>query len=631
MSILSSLYNGFSGLNIMGNNMQVLANNIANVNSVAYKSQRSQFEAVLASTLDPHPIGNGATLSTITTSSTVGNIDPTNIPTDMAINGSGFYLLREASAAAAEIYTRDGQFQLEPNSIDTDAYNLVSNMGYFLQGTNINSTAVPTPIGSFEDIVIKKISLPQETTSIRVAANIQDDIKKLESTNIPLYERWDGTKLTGTQPDPISSSDYDFSTAITIYDTVGDAHDLSIYFDHTSTAFEKEFLITCNPKEDRRLIGAGPGRYNDTATTTNKGAGALLYGVIDFNTTGDLESISCWNVPADANVDHTTPTNQIQLVRGEGDYSFSYNFTGSGTDTATTINFGTTPQPQSTISTAGARKNAPPLTAEMIASTTSWTSVYDSIGNQVNNGDIINFTGTTGDGTAVAYSYTVDTTKNVSDLLANLETQFQATATILDGKLELTDTEIGDSQLAVSSITYSDSNGNSPAVNASLAQIFGAQDTAFEAANQYRYHLIPPSTTSYASGSNTLYTNQDGYAASTLKDIAISAKGVISGVYAGGQKIEQARVSLARFTNLAGLKKIGEGILTMTSDAGTRTVGSAGESGLGGIIGRSLEMSNVDLNREFTELIRTQRTFQANSKTITTADEFYQEALRIKR
>jgi len=85
MSILSSLYNGFSGLNIMGNNMQVLADNIANVNSVAYKSQRSNFQAVLASTLDPQPIGNGATLGSIATSNTLGGIENTNKATDMAI------------------------------------------------------------------------------------------------------------------------------------------------------------------------------------------------------------------------------------------------------------------------------------------------------------------------------------------------------------------------------------------------------------------------------------------------------------------------------------------------------------------------------------------------------------------
>lgn len=617
MSILSSLYNGFSGMNIMGNNMQVLADNIANVNSIAYKSQRSSFQAMMASALDPMPIGNGAALGTINTSYTMGSIEATKMPTDMAINGAGFYILREATAAAGDIYSRDGQFQLVANSLDPEAYNLISNMGAFLQGTNLNSTATPTAAGTVEDILVKKISLPQKTTAIRVAANIEDDIKKLEASNIPLYERWDGTKLSGTQPDPLSAADYDFSTPMTIFDEAGDAHDLSIYFDHTSTVFEKEFLITCNPAEDLRFPGS------------NKGDGALLYGIIDFNTTGDLESIRSWNVPADANVDHTASTNQIQLARGEADYSFTYNFTG--TDTEATINFGTTPQPQSAISSAGARKNAPPLPAETIISTSSWATVHDSLGNQVNDGDVISFVGTTGDGTAVSYSYTIDLANEVADLLAELESRFQATAAIVEGKLELTDTVIGDSQLMISSISYADSSGNPPAVNPGLAQIFGPQGEAFEAANQYRYHLVPPSTTSYAASSSTLYTMQDGYAASTLQDIAISARGVITGIYADGQKIEQARVSLARFTNIAGLQRVGDGLLTMTPEAGTRTIASAGESGLGGILGRSLEMSNVDLNLEFTELIKTQRSFQANSKTVTTADEFYEEALRMKR
>ena len=106
---------------------------------------------------------------------------------------------------------------------------------------------------------------------------------------------------------------------------------------------------------------------------------------------------------------------------------------------------------------------------------------------------------------------------------------------------------------------------------------------------------------------------QDGFAASKLEDISINSRGVIAGIYANGQQIEQAQVVLATFTNLAGLKTMGEGIMLMTDQAGNRTVGTPGQSGtvLGEIIGRSLEMSNVDIGLEFANLIRTQRNFQA--------------------
>ncbi len=634
MSILSSLYNGFNGINRMSDNMTTLADNVSNLNSVAFKSRSVTFHEMMTTYNNTNQLGSGAELASVDTNFNVGNLEGSGISTNMAIDGGGYFLMRETTITTAELYTRDGQFDIAnyTGTTETNVYNIANQSGHYLQGLNLNSLA--TPSTDVTDVLVKSVSFPKATSAIDMAVNIEHDSNKVETTNIPLYEKWDGTKLTTTSPvtpDPLSSADYDYSSTLKIFDTVGDGFDLTIYFDHTSSNNEKEFIITCDPSLDKRLIGTTTNRYNSGATTTNKGAGALLYGVINFNVAGELEGINCWDVPADTTVDHTTATNQIQLQRGEGYYSFPFNFSGTGANQAATVNFGTTPQTQIITSQDSAKSNKLPDTLLDVGSTTLWSSVYDSSGNQVVSGDIINFTGTSGDGTAVAYSYTVDTTKAVSDLLTNLGTQFSATASVVNGQLQITDNTIGSSQLAITAITYSDANGNTPTTNTSLAQTFGAQSSSFDISPQDNFQFKEPATTSYANKSVETFIDQDGYASGRLEDIFIDSKGIIYGDYANGERIAQAQVMLANFTNQAGLKQFGNSIFQSTSDAGTRTIGAPGQSTLGKIIGSTLEMSNVDLSEQLTMLIQTQRNLQANSKSITTADEFYETALTLKR
>ncbi|MDD2629260.1 MAG: flagellar hook-basal body complex protein, partial [Limnochordia bacterium] len=91
------------------------------------------------------------------------------------------------------------------------------------------------------------------------------------------------------------------------------------------------------------------------------------------------------------------------------------------------------------------------------------------------------------------------------------------------------------------------------------------------------------------------------------------------------------QVALATFPNPAGLSKVGGTSFSESLNSGTAQLGEPQSGGRGRIIPESLEMSNVDLVQEFTEMITTQRGFQANSRVITTSDELLQETLSIKR
>lgn len=126
-------------------------------------------------------------------------------------------------------------------------------------------------------------------------------------------------------------------------------------------------------------------------------------------------------------------------------------------------------------------------------------------------------------------------------------------------------------------------------------------------------------------------TGQNGRPAGTLSSYALNEDGSLMGTFSNGESKVLARISLAGFTNPGGLEKVGSSQFRPTANSGQATVGQAGSDGLGGIISGALEMSNVDLSQEFTNLIVAQRGFQANARIITTSDEVLQELTNLKR
>ncbi|WP_276623860.1 flagellar hook-basal body complex protein [Syntrophomonas wolfei] len=125
--------------------------------------------------------------------------------------------------------------------------------------------------------------------------------------------------------------------------------------------------------------------------------------------------------------------------------------------------------------------------------------------------------------------------------------------------------------------------------------------------------------------------SQNGYPEGTLTGYTVGIDGVIRGSYDNGETRDLARVALANFQNPAGLAQIGGTIFQKSVNSGEARINPPTESGMGKIVPSSLEMSNVDLSEEFTDMITTQRGFQANSRIITTSDEMIQELVNLKR
>ncbi len=142
---------------------------------------------------------------------------------------------------------------------------------------------------------------------------------------------------------------------------------------------------------------------------------------------------------------------------------------------------------------------------------------------------------------------------------------------------------------------------------------------------------VVDSMTQFAEKSSTKAFRQDGYPMGYLENYKIDQSGIITGVYSNGTNRVLGQIALSSFTNPGGLEKAGENTYVVSNNSGEPRIGESGVAGKGKVIAGALEMSNVDLAEQFTDMIVTQRGFQANSKSITTSDQMLQELLTLKR
>jgi flagellar hook protein FlgE len=136
--------------------------------------------------------------------------------------------------------------------------------------------------------------------------------------------------------------------------------------------------------------------------------------------------------------------------------------------------------------------------------------------------------------------------------------------------------------------------------------------------------------TQYGGDTTAVATDQDGSAGASLRSYSIADDGTVTGVFSNGKSEVLAQIAIATFPNATGLMKGGEGHYTATAASGNPLMNIPGSGTAGTVVAGALEMSNVDLSTEFTNLIIAQRGFQANSKTISTSDEMLQSLVNLK-
>lgn len=146
---------------------------------------------------------------------------------------------------------------------------------------------------------------------------------------------------------------------------------------------------------------------------------------------------------------------------------------------------------------------------------------------------------------------------------------------------------------------------------------------------QIPLNIVPGNITTTAGNLNALFS-PNGTTQGAIESFSIGQSGEISGVFSNGRVETLGVLALAKFSNAAGLSKVGNNMFQDSVNSGTANIGTPGD-GYGTIASGALEMSNVDLSEEFTEMITAQRGFQANTRIITTSDEILQELINLKR
>lgn len=205
---------GLSGLNASSKALDVAGNNIANASTVGFKSSAAHFADVYGASLQGgggSQIGIGTTLAGVMQQYTQGNITATNNPLDIAINGTGFFGMTQNGAIT---YTRNGQFHL-----DKDGY-IINDQGRKLLGIVADSTGKIPDTPPKDQLRVDFVTgTPSQTTTVGVTANL--DSRQAIPTTSPF--------------DPTNTKTYNSSTAMTVYDSLGNPHTLAYYFVRSST------------------------------------------------------------------------------------------------------------------------------------------------------------------------------------------------------------------------------------------------------------------------------------------------------------------------------------------------------------------------------------------------------------
>lgn len=191
------------------------------------------------------------------------------------------------------------------------------------------------------------------------------------------------------------------------------------------------------------------------------------------------------------------------------------------------------------------------------------------------------------------------------------------------------------------SVTDSAGNTSNPTGNIILQASYNVPDSNPDAnGNPYRQTInldlgtigsVENTITQSASKSTTKAYFQDGYTLGYLDNFSIDQNGIITGVYSNGSTRTIGQIAMASFTNQGGLEKKGDNTYAESINSGMANIGEARTAGKGSFLAGTLEMSNVDLTEQLTDMIVTQRGFESNAKTIQTGDSMLETVINLKR
>ena len=212
MSILNA---SVSGMMADTNWLSSISQNVANANTTGYKNVETNFSTLVDEVTNGQPEGGGVSTSQLSLNSLQGSVVSTTTPTDLAVQGAGFFVVSDASGAL--YLTRNGSFVPDASG------DLVNSAGYYLMGSNVQNGVSPLAANSLSDLqkvnVVSAGQTASPTTSASLTANLPSTATPVAAANLPSTNS--------------ANSTYSEATSLVVYDNLGSAHTINLYFTNT--------------------------------------------------------------------------------------------------------------------------------------------------------------------------------------------------------------------------------------------------------------------------------------------------------------------------------------------------------------------------------------------------------------
>ncbi len=699
--MMRSLFSGVSGLKTHQTRMDVIGNNIANVNTTAYKAQNMVFSDLLyqqtqaasganADTgrggINARQIGLGAKTAAINTAITrQGSAQSTNNPWDVMISGESFFIVNSGSQ---NFFTRDGSFTID------GAGNLVmASTGYRVMGWQVDPETGDIRADTVSALQVMNranlVSEPEATVNGIASGILDKNDTSVHSSagkamTLTFYDAL-GYSYTATMSIHALSQDGNYYVQL---DDIVNSDGVSLKTYYNVNDISQIATFGADEKIEETKVFALPSDGSVTYTDGTNGTGTYVvnynYGEIltGFDTNVMMamaDNLKVTNPAADGQVAaNTTVTMQGDVTLDKKILQEKYGLTYDEKEKQYYYNkpSGTAPNITYTRTALGPNLTATPPTG---ANATEWQTVLSKLGGNVTlatggtpagplltvdevgavtmsftatfqTNQASNFTASTGKfGVTLNYpadketimekAYGLHSTDNLKYNIEYVTPDGHASVTCSEeytGNKLVFDTQtgkfvyVGDQGQNAATLTFKGSTTDLTGANVDLGHF---SDISIDFSTVSNINNGKVSTVGMDSGDGSSNNLGSGRKRGELIGIEIGQDGKLTASYDNGITKLLGQIAVAKFANAAGLAKSGNNLYSTTMNSGEfdgigQDITADGE---GSMESGVLEMSNVDLAGEFTEMITTQRGFQANSRIITTSDSMLEELVNLKR
>ncbi|MFT7617170.1 MAG: flagellar hook protein FlgE [Planctomycetota bacterium] len=643
--MFTALRIGLTGLRVNQRYLDVIGNNLTNAETAGFKADRLTFSDVLYSTsraptgpsanlggVNGRQFGFGTQVASVDQSQTQGALLNTGRTFDLALQGSGFFVL---SNGTEDFYSRVGSLTLDRNS------NLVdSRTGFRVKNASGSSIRIDT------ESVAPAVASQNVTFAGNLPALKTGPLAEMQETSAA-FDEVQPAVLTGAATGSGDGSgelltlNLDSSQIVQIPLSAG-ATSL------TNVAAEINSYFSANPTTPNVTADASTGVLVLTSSTDGAGSkiaatgtGTLLADIgLNTNPTAVGQEFTATSATSLSNLDSNTADYangdviQITGINAAGNSvnsTFSFGPTGSGFDGETLGDLTAKIQTEFPGTTVALTPDGKITVESGVTGASDLTISLQDLNS--NSGSTLFSAQAFGTAQAGTGPDIRSTSITVFDSLGISHT--------LSGQFERQDDDTWNLELSVP-----DDEGT--LTGSPVTQISFGPNGAFQGSGLPQIDLVWNNTSSvqsvnldfgtvgdltgltqFGTQSSAQATTQDGYESGTLASMGVTSSGSIQGFYSNGAIIDLDSIGIAQFQNSAGLIREGSTLFRRSDNSGQALVGQAGVGGAGGLVSGALEGSNVDTAEEFVRLIEAQRSFQGAARIVTTADEIFAELLQI--